>query len=104
VDAFVAPLGEAAVGPALVLGKELRRAGVACEVDGRGASMKSMLRRANGVGARIAVILGDQEIAEGVAQVKDLAGHAQDRVGRDQVVAFVAERVKTPPAKTSEAT
>jgi histidyl-tRNA synthetase len=98
VAAFVAPLGEAAVDAALALGKDLRRAGVACEVDGRGASMKSMLRRANALGARVAVILGDQEIAEGVVQVKDLAVHAQERVARDQVVAFVAERMKAAPA------
>jgi histidyl-tRNA synthetase len=90
VVAFVAPLGDAAVGAALVLGKELRQAGVACEVDGRGASMKSMLRRASGLGARVALIVGDQEIAEGVVQVKDLAAHAQERVARDQVVSFVA--------------
>ena len=94
VDAFVAPLGEAAIDAGLVLGRELRRAGVACEVDGRGASLKSMLRRANGLGARVALILGDQELAEGVVQVKDLAGHAQDRVARDQVASTVAERLK----------
>jgi histidyl-tRNA synthetase len=94
VDAFIAPLGEAAIDAGLVLGKELRRAGVACEVDGRGASMKSMLRRANGLGAKVAIILGDQELAEGVVQVRDLAGHAQDRVARDQVASTVAERLK----------
>ena len=98
VDAFVAPLGEAAVGAALVLGKELRGAGVACEVDGRGASMKALLRRANGLGARVALIVGDQEIARGVVQVKDLAGHAQDEIARGAVVSVVAERLRTPPA------
>jgi histidyl-tRNA synthetase len=94
VSAFVAPLGDAAIDAALVLGKELRQAGVACEVDGRGASMKSMLRRANALGARAAIILGDQEIAEQVVQVKDLAGRAQDRVARDQAAAFVTELLK----------
>jgi histidyl-tRNA synthetase len=96
IEAFVAPLGEAAIGPALLLGKELRKAGVACEVEGRGASMKAMLRRANALGARVAVILGEQEIAEGVVQVKDLAGHAQERVARADAVSVVATRLKTP--------
>jgi histidyl-tRNA synthetase len=94
IAAFVVPLGDAAIDAALVLGKELRQAGVACEVDGRGASMKSMLRRANGLGARAAIIVGDQEIAEGVVQVKDLAGRAQERVARDQAAAFVTELLK----------
>src|SRR5262249_4809206 len=78
VDAFVAPLGEGAVDAALVLGRDLRRVGVACEVDARGGSLKSQLRRANALGARIALILGDTEIAENAVQLKDLAGHAQE--------------------------
>jgi histidyl-tRNA synthetase len=98
VDALVAPLGDAAIDAALVLGKELRGAGVACEVDGRGASMKSMLRRANGLGARLAIILGDQEIAEGVVQLKDLTANAQERVPRDQIASLVAERLSRMPA------
>jgi histidyl-tRNA synthetase len=93
VDALVAPQSPAYIDAALVLGRDLRRAGVACEVDARGGSFKSMLRRANGLGARVALILGEQEIAEGVVMVKDLAGHAQEKVARNRVVAHVAERL-----------
>jgi histidyl-tRNA synthetase len=98
VSAFVAPLGEAAVDAALVLGRDLRRAGISCEVDGRGGSMKSMLRRANALGARVALIVGDQEMAGGVVQVKDLAAQAQDTVARDGIAAAVAARLATPAA------
>ena len=118
VDAYIAPLGDAAIDAALVLGKDLRRAGVACEVDGRGGSLKSMLRRANALGARLALVVGDQEIAEGVVQLKDLAGHAQERVARERVQSLVAERLlgslpssltlpsapTNPPPKPSEGT
>ena len=97
----MAPLGDAAVDAALVLGRDLRRAGVACEVDGRGGSMKSMLRRANGLSARLAIVLGDQEIAEGVVQLKDLAGHAQERVSRERAVSYVAERLARAPSAGS---
>jgi histidyl-tRNA synthetase len=93
VDAFVAPQSVAQVDAALVLGRDLRRVGVACEVDGRGGSLKSMLRRANALGARVALIVGEQELADGVVMVKDLSGHAQDKVARDRVVAVVAERI-----------
>jgi histidyl-tRNA synthetase len=93
VDAFVAPLGAAQVSEALVLARDLRRVGVACEVDGRGGSMKSMLRRANALGARVALILGEQEVAEKTVQLKDLAGHAQEKVSRERVVTLVAERM-----------
>jgi histidyl-tRNA synthetase len=102
VEAFVAPLGAAAVDHALVLGRDLRAAGVSCEVDARGGSLKSQLRRANGAGARVALIVGDREIADGVVQVKDLAGHTQEMVARAGVVAKVVEQVRAPIPASSE--
>jgi histidyl-tRNA synthetase len=98
VDAIVAPLGDAAVAAGLVLARDLRRSGVRCEIDTRGSSLKSQLRRANTLGARIVLILGESELAENVVQVKDLEARSQDRVGRDGVVAAVAARIAAPPA------
>ncbi len=93
IDAFVAPLGAAAVSPALVLGRELRRGGVRCDVDTRGTSLKSQLRRANALGARIVLILGESELSEGVVQMKDLEAHTQERVVREAVVRAVSDRL-----------
>ena len=70
---FFAPLGEAAISAALVHAKQLRLAGVRTEVDSRGNSLKSMLRRANGLGVRHCVVIGESELEEGRAQLKDLA-------------------------------
>jgi histidyl-tRNA synthetase len=86
VDVFVAPLDKAGHGPALTIGRDLRRAGIACEVDTRGGSLKSQLRRANALKARFAVILGDAELKEDMVQLKDLEGHAQERVARGELV------------------
>jgi len=93
VDAFVAPLGEAAIGPGLVLARDLRREGLRCEVGTRGGSLKSQLRRANALGARVVLILGESELADGVVQVKDLEGHTQERLARDHAVRIVADRL-----------
>lgn len=93
VDAYVSPLGAAALDHALVLGRDLRRAGISTEVDTRGTSLKSQLRRANTLGARAVLIVGDSELADGVVQVKDLAGHTQDRLPRDKVVPIVVDRL-----------
>jgi histidyl-tRNA synthetase len=102
VDAIVAPLGDAAVAAGLVLARDLRRSGVRCEIDTRGSSLKSQLRRANTLGARIVLILGESELAENVVQVKDLEARSQERVGRDGVVAAVAARIAAPPAPSPE--
>jgi histidyl-tRNA synthetase len=96
VDVFVAPIGESAQAPALVLGRDIRRAGLRCEVDTRKASMKAQLRRANALGARVCLILGDREVTEGVVELKDLPGHVQEKVARTDVVARAAAVVASP--------
>ncbi len=103
VDVFVAAIGEGTQAHALVLGRDIRRAGLRCEVDARKASMKAQLRRANALGARVCLIVGDREIADGVVELKDLAGHVQEKVARNDVVARAAAVVATPP-KTEGAT
>jgi histidyl-tRNA synthetase len=92
VDVLVAPLGVAAVPAALGLGRDLRHEGLRCEVDTRGTALKGQLRRANALGARIAVIVGDDELAEGVVQVKDLDAHTQERMPPAQAVRVVVDR------------
>ncbi len=93
VDAFVATLGDAAAPYALVLARDLRRAGIACEVDARKSSLKAQLRRANSVGARFALIVGDVEVAEACVQVKDLEAQSQEKVPRGAAVASVLARM-----------
>jgi histidyl-tRNA synthetase len=103
VDAFVAPLGDAATTAALRLARDLRQGGVRCQAETRGGSLKSQLRRANSLGARVALILGDSELAEGVVQMKDLEGRSQERVALADVVRAVAARLAgaAPPTVTS---
>jgi len=101
LDAYVAPLGAAAIEHALVLGRDLRAAGIAVEVDARGGSLKSQLRRASALRCAVALVLGDAEIAGGVVQAKALAEHAQENVARDGVVAWVRARVDGAKAGAS---
>ena len=75
----VIPLGSRAEheGQRIVAG--LRREGVATEIAYRG-NMKKRLSRANGVGAAFALIIGDDELDHGEAQLKDLASGEQRAV------------------------
>jgi histidyl-tRNA synthetase len=102
VDAFVAPIGENALGPALALARELRARGIATEADTRGSSLKSLLRRANTQGARLVLILGEGEIGRNVVTLKDLAGHAQEEVPRENAAAIVADRLAASGAVRKE--
>jgi histidyl-tRNA synthetase len=80
----VIPVGDAAEGPALDVLQALRRAGVVAEIAYRG-NLKRRMERANRIGARAAVILGEEEIAAGVAQLRDLDAGTQERVPLPQV-------------------
>jgi histidyl-tRNA synthetase len=82
----VIPVGEAAEGPAVDLLQALRRAGIRAEMAYRG-NLKRRLERANRIGARAAVILGEDDLARGVAQVKDLATGTQDAVPLAEIAA-----------------
>ncbi len=83
------PMGEAAERKALALARDLRRRGIPVELDYKG-NMKRRLQRANKVAARAAVILGDNELAKGVAAVKDLDKGEQTEVALDKLVETLA--------------
>ena len=102
VDAFIAPLGDRATVLALTLARELRGRGIAVEADTRGGSMKALLRRANTLGARLVLIMGDAEIDKNVVALRDLAGHAQEEVPRDHAAAIVADRLAASGAVRRE--
>jgi histidyl-tRNA synthetase len=93
---YLAPLAEVGAEKALLVARELRAAGVRAEID-RGGKLKAILRRADGRGARLCIILGD-EVARGVASVKDLASHAQEEISLDGIASAIAERLARPPA------
>ncbi len=89
VPVVVVPIGDAAEGPALDVLQSLRRAGIRSEMAYRG-NLRRRMERANRIGARAAVILGQDDIANGVAQVKDLASGAQEAVPLAEVAARLA--------------
>ena len=70
--AVILPLEERAVGPALALATRLRRQGLWVGLEPAGRSLKALLRSADRQGARLAVILGEDELRAGQATVRDL--------------------------------
>jgi histidyl-tRNA synthetase len=88
VDVFLAPLGDAAEPHAVNLAAELRAAGISVErsVDRK---LKRALETANKMGARFALIIGDNEIAAGTYLMKDMASGEQSPLRRDQLVEYI---------------
>jgi histidyl-tRNA synthetase len=83
-EAVLVPVGEAAEQAAVKLLADLRRQGIAAEMAFRG-NMKKRMQRAAASGAGHAVIIGEAELEQGVAQVKDLATGEQRAVALELV-------------------
>jgi len=80
----VVPLGDRAESEAQRIVAGLRREGVAADMAYRG-NMKKRLSRANAAGAKYALIIGDDELDRGEAQLKDLATGEQKSVSLDLI-------------------
>jgi histidyl-tRNA synthetase len=78
------PLGQRAESEAQRILAGLRREGVAADMAYRG-NMKKRLSRANDSGAAFALIIGDDELERGEAQLKDLATGEQRAVSLDLI-------------------
>jgi histidyl-tRNA synthetase len=87
-DVYLVHQGEAASQQAMVAAERLRDAGldvvVHATTDGKSGSFKSQMKRADASGAAYAVIIGDDEVAAGVVQVKELRQAAQAEGGGQQ--------------------
>ena len=85
------PIGAAGEAKALVLAHELRGLGVRVDLAASGNISKRM-KRADKIGARAAVLLGDDELKKGVGVVRDLASGAQREIAlADLARALAAE-------------
>lgn len=86
LDVLCVALSPSAHGAALRAAQDLRAAGFRATAEARGASLKSVLRRAEAIQARHAVLIGDDELRGGVAQLKDLQARTQQEVPLDALV------------------
>ena len=93
-DVFFIALGDAAAAVALPLLHELRQGGIRALMDYAGRSMKAQMKQANKSGARYAVILGDDELAQHTAVVRDMAGSTQKSYSLDDMVKRLISEVK----------
>ena len=82
----VIPVGDGAEAAATAVLQGLRRDGVRAEMAYRG-NLKRRMERANRIGARAAIILGSDEAARGVVQLKHLDTGAQEEVAVDSLAA-----------------
>jgi histidyl-tRNA synthetase len=94
--AMIVHFGGATKVAAVQLAEQLRAARIGARLAfARGRrSMKSQLREANKYDTRYALIIGEQELADGMVAVKPLQGGAQEMISRAGLVEWLRERLE----------
>jgi histidyl-tRNA synthetase len=88
LDLLIAPMGEAALRAAGVLARDLRRTGVSVELaEGK---LKRAMELANKLGARFALIVGDNELASGRYALKNMATGEQESLAPGEIAGRLA--------------
>ncbi len=79
----------------LLFGKvtELRREGIAADFAFGGKGLKGAMKDANRSGARLAVVAGERDLAEGVVQLKDMESGEQQAVPVDGLLDAVRAKL-----------
>jgi histidyl-tRNA synthetase len=92
-DKFIPPagvwlvsLGDAALAANIKLAQTLRKAGIKCGLELEIKSMKAQMRKANKAGAQQCLILGDDELAKGVAILKNMEEGTQIEVALTDLI------------------
>jgi histidyl-tRNA synthetase len=89
----ISPLGEAARLPAVKLAHGLRAAGIGVAPAFGGRSLKSQLKSADKSGIVYTLILGDQELVNGVVIARDMASSQQETIALSGIVDWLRARV-----------
>ncbi|MFD6341450.1 histidine--tRNA ligase [Streptomyces sp. NPDC060131] len=90
---FAVPLGEEARRRLFAVVTELRRAGIPADFSYGAKGLKGAMKNANRSGARYTIVVGERDLAEGVAQLKDMESGEQSAVALDDLVTELTQRL-----------
>jgi histidyl-tRNA synthetase len=82
-DLFIIPMGEAAKSAALKCAAELRAVGFKVELAFGDRALKTAMKTADKSGARFSLVIGDEEMASGVVEVKEMSSGTTNSVRLD---------------------
>jgi histidyl-tRNA synthetase len=89
VDVYIAPIGAGMDAEAAKLARELRHHDISVELGNEFFRLKKSLETASKIGARIAIILGENEIKSGELALKHMASGQQVSVKRDELARYI---------------
>ena len=94
MDALIIFMGPAARSKAIQIAGALRRKGLRADLDSLERNLKGQLKYADRKGYRCAVIIGDNELASGQCQVKNLLESTQESVAFDELSDVIRKSIR----------
>lgn len=92
-DVYFATMGEAAILKATRLVHLLRQEGFHVQMDVMDRSLKSQMKYADKIGAKYVIIIGDDELTENIAKIKNMAEGTEENVNIDDSLIDVIYRL-----------
>ena len=83
---YIVGLGNTVLPVVVKLVEDLRQNNIRTDFDPLRRSLKAQMREANKIGARYAILIGDQELESGEAELKDLSTGDQKKIALDKLV------------------
>ncbi|WP_228001579.1 histidine--tRNA ligase [Nocardia australiensis] len=88
-EVFGVPLGDAAKQQLMVFAARLRGEGIRVDLAYGGRGVKGAMKAADKSGAKLTLVLGDRDLAEGSIGLKDMVSGEQRQIPLDETVAAV---------------
>ena len=88
---YLIGLGDKARSTMMKILNNIRSSGYYVEFDSLRRSLKAQLRESNKLGASITIIIGEQEIEEQCAQIKNLKSGNQESVPFDSIISYIED-------------
>ena len=88
---YLIGLGDKARSTMMKILNNIRSSGYYVEFDSLRRSLKAQLRESNKLGASITIIIGEQEMEEQCAQIKDLKSGNQESVPFDSIISYIED-------------
>ncbi|CAB4707827.1 unannotated protein [freshwater metagenome] len=92
-DVFFVPVGDAAITKVVGLAGIVRAAGINSDIAYDGRSIKAAMKSADRSGAKFAVIVGEDELANSSVVLKNLADGSQENLPVDSLITTLLDRL-----------
>lgn len=94
LEVYIVTLGDDAKRPGFKLLNELRKSGIRSDMDYMDRKMKGQMKSADRLNAEVVVVIGEDEVAEDVAMVRNMSDGTQEKIATSELVEKITSSLK----------